>query len=183
MSNQQSHRGSTRLTLVLLFILLTCTVLYIILSSLILSNLLFAIILPTVAYLVTHLRKESSGEAFSDFRREWVTATILLASFIGLCLVFLWPSQAIRIAVDLPLTGLDRVNGQDVLNGVRLAVHQEQSLPIGNHYLAFDINNDIKSDDQIGSTPQKGLASAKVCVDNIKNLINNPEVAGIIGPY
>ena len=77
----------------------------------------------------------------------------------------------IEIGVDLPLSGADGQAGTPTLNGVRFFVHQHPVLD------GFSVGV-VSRDDAV-----RGVHDPKVGAQNMSNLIADPIVLGVIGPF
>ena len=81
----------------------------------------------------------------------------------------------IKIAADLPVNGADSSSSQAIENGTRMAIDQanaSQLLP--GYTFVFDLQNDADV---------SGHANPAIGAENVTTLINDAEVAGIIGPF
>jgi branched-chain amino acid transport system substrate-binding protein len=80
-------------------------------------------------------------------------------------------SNTIRIGVDLPLSGAEGQAGRPTLNGVRFFVHQHPALE------GFKVEVTARDD------AVKGVHDPKQGGRNIADLIADPQVLGVIGPF
>src|ERR1700687_1804320 len=78
-------------------------------------------------------------------------------------------AKTIKIAVDLPLTGIEARAGMTTLNGVSFFVGRHPTLD------GFNIVVDAR-DDPAGATPSRG-------VKNLEAIIADPQVLAMIGPF
>jgi branched-chain amino acid transport system substrate-binding protein len=77
---------------------------------------------------------------------------------------------AVKIGVDLPLSGGEAPNGQPTLNGIKLAVQQ---IKVPGYSVTLSVQDDAvngKHDPQQGAT-------------NVTTLVNDSSVIGVVGPY
>ena len=78
--------------------------------------------------------------------------------------------QAVKIGIDLPLSGGEKPNGEPTLNGVKLALSQIQ-VP------GFTVTLNVQDDAVNGvHDPQQGAK-------NIQTLANDASVIGVVGPF
>jgi branched-chain amino acid transport system substrate-binding protein len=80
-------------------------------------------------------------------------------------------SKTIKIGVDLPLSGDEGQAGTPTLNGVRFFVHQHPVLE------GFNVEVSARDD------AVKGVHDPKLGGRNISDLIADPQVMGVIGPF
>ena len=79
--------------------------------------------------------------------------------------------KTIKIGVDLPLSGDEGQAGVPALNGVRFYIHQHPVLQ------GFNVEVSARDD------ALKGIHDAKVGAQNFSDLIADPQVMGIVGPF
>lgn len=80
-------------------------------------------------------------------------------------------SNTIKIGVDLPLSGDEGQAGRPTLNGVRFFVHQHPVLE------GFKVEVSARDD------AVKGVHDPKLGGRNISDLVTDPQVLGLIGPF
>ena len=84
-------------------------------------------------------------------------------------------STTIKIATDLPTSGKDATSGKPAENGVHLAVDQaNMNHTIPGYTLVFDPKDDVGA---------SGLHDPTVGEANVRSLIGDALVAGIVGPF
>jgi branched-chain amino acid transport system substrate-binding protein len=79
--------------------------------------------------------------------------------------------KTIRIGVDLPLSGDEGQAGIPTLNGVRFYIHQHPAIQ------GFNVEVSARDD------AVRGVHDAKQGAQNFSDLIADPQVMGIIGPF
>lgn len=102
-------------------------------------------------------------------------APAFMTTFLPPLATFYPPSTTIRLGTDLPVTGLEKEDGQPVQDGVDMAIqlaNRNNVLP--GYTLVPDYKDDTGRNDQ--HDPQVG-------VQNINTLLQDGLVAGIIGPF
>lgn len=84
-------------------------------------------------------------------------------------------STTIKIATDLPTSGKDATSGKPAENGVHLAVDQaNMNHTIPGYTLVFDPKDDVGA---------SGIHDVNVGEANVRSLIGDALVAGIVGPF
>ena len=108
--------------------------------------------------------------------RSWSQAALAstLVLLAGSCSVFgsgSPPAAALKIGVDLPLSGAEGRAAAPALNGIRLYVRQHPT--IGGFAVIL-----VAKDDSVGGTPEPPLGAA-----NVRSFADDPTVLGVIGPF
>ncbi|MEP7360911.1 MAG: branched-chain amino acid ABC transporter substrate-binding protein [Chloroflexota bacterium] len=81
---------------------------------------------------------------------------------------------AVKIGVDLPLSGNEVANGKPTLQGIQLAVAQWNDASMGHSYT---VDTNVQDDAVNGlHDPQKGAANANT-------LVSDDQVVGMVGPF
>lgn len=82
--------------------------------------------------------------------------------------------SAIKIGIDLPLSGADASVGRSTLNGMQLAIDQANKvkLPGGLTIVATVLDDSVQG----VHSPQQGVA-------NVKTFVSDPNVLVVLGPY
>jgi branched-chain amino acid transport system substrate-binding protein len=82
--------------------------------------------------------------------------------------------EAVKIGVDLPLSGGEVANGEPTLNGIKLAVEQWNAEEMGHAY-TVDLN--------IQDDALNGVHDPQTGANNANTLVNDDEVVGMVGPF
>ena len=78
--------------------------------------------------------------------------------------------QAVEIGVDLPLSGGEAPNGQPTLNGIKMAIAENQ---VPGYTVTLNVQDDAVNGVH---DPQQGAK-------NVTTLVNDTKVIGMVGPY
>lgn len=139
---------------------------------------LLAIILTVLGFLAAN---EQVERAVAWMGATWKTgfAAASISAIVLLALLSPYPyfQKTITIGADLPLSGLDKANGEAVLKGAELAIQQAND----QHKKEFPYTLTLRALDDVPDAA--GEANAAIGVQNIQNLKDDPLVAGIVGPY
>ena len=139
---------------------------------------LLAIILTVLGFLAAN---EQGERAVAWMGAAWKTgfAAASISAIVLLALLSPYPyfQKTITIGADLPLSGLDKANGEAVLKGAELAIQQAND----QHKKEFPYTLTLRALDDVPDAA--GEANAAIGVQNIQNLKDDPLVAGIVGPY
>lgn len=139
---------------------------------------LLAVILGVLGFLAANEQVERAiAWMGATWKTGFVTAALLAAGLMAVLTPYPYFQQTITLGSDLPLSGLDKANGQAVLNGVKLAVKQANE----HKSSEFPYTLQLKSYDDVPDAA--GAANASIGAQNIQALKDNPLVAGVIGPY
>lgn len=77
---------------------------------------------------------------------------------------------AVKIGIELPLTGGEKPNGDPTLKGVQLALSQ---ITVPGYTITLNVQDDAVN----------GVHDAQQGAKNAQTLVNDPSVIGVIGPY
>lgn len=140
---------------------------------------LLAIVLGALGFLAANEQVERAIEWMGQTWKAGV-ACALLASVGLLALLLPYPyfQQTITLGADLPLSGIDKANGEAVKRGIELAIERKNE---SNRDSGFSYTFKLRSLDDV--TNSRGTANAGVGKKNIEKLKRDQHVAGIIGPY
>jgi branched-chain amino acid transport system substrate-binding protein len=141
---------------------------------------LLAIIAAVLAFLAANEQVERAIDWMMQTWKAGVGFVLVTALAVAVLLVPKpFGDVTIKIGADLPLSGIDKANGEAVKKGIELAIKQENKANDRDN--AFPYNFKLKVLDDVPD--EKGTANAEVGKKNILSLVSDQQVAGIIGPY
>lgn len=139
---------------------------------------LLAIILAVLGFLAAN---EQVERAVTWMGATWKTgfAAASVSAIVLLALLSPYPyfQRTMSIGADLPLSGLDKANGEAVQKGAELAVKQANE----QRKKEFPYTLTLRALDDVPDAA--GEANAAIGLQNIQALKDDPLVAGIVGPY
>jgi len=139
---------------------------------------LLAVILTVLGFLAANEQVERAVEWMgATWRTGFGVAVASALVLTALLSPYPYFQRTISIGADLPLNGLDKANGEAVLQGAELAVKQANQA----HKKEFPYTFKLRALDDVPDAA--GEANAAIGVQNIQTLQDDPLVVGAIGPY
>lgn len=139
---------------------------------------LLAVILTVLGFLAANEQVERAVAWMgATWRSGLSAAAVSVVVLMALLSPYPYFQQTITIGADLPLSGLDKANGQAVLQGAELAVKQANQ----QRKKEFPYTIKLRAMDDVPDAA--GEANAAIGVQNIQTLKDDPLVAGVVGPY
>lgn len=139
-----------------------------------------AIVLGALGFLAANEQVERAIEWMGRTWRAGVAfAIVAMVVLVALLSPYPYFQRTITLGADLPLSGIDKANGEAVKRGIELAIERENSANKDDSN--FNYSFKLRSLDDV--TDPKGSANAGVGKKNIDKLKGDQRVAGIIGPY
>lgn len=139
---------------------------------------LLAVILAVLGFLAANEQVERAVEWMgATWRTGFLAAVVSTVALMALLSPFPYFQRSLTIGADLPLSGLDKANGEAVRKGAELAVkqaneHRKKEFPFTFQFKALDDVPDSTSE-----------ANDGIGLQNIQALKGDPLVVGAIGPY